>query len=127
MKTAAAGVAAPLLALQTSGVAAGGAQTKAKTQKLDIQTLSTHADRVTGGEVLIAIAMPAGSAASAPPPEVRLNGRDVSSAFRVQDRRSSTGSRPNGVRPRPSTAAGRNTTAARRYLSASGRHSAAIL
>jgi len=87
MKTAAAGVAAVLLALQTSGVAAGGAQTKAKTQKLDIQTLSTHADRVTGGDVLVAIAIPGGSAASAEPPEVRLNGRDVASAFRLQDRR----------------------------------------
>src|SRR3954471_13168700 len=122
MKTAVLPFTAVLPVIQTSR--GGGAQAGArafqasgnKAQKLDIQTLSTHADRVTGGEVLIAIAMPAGSAASAPPPEVRLNGRDVSSAFRVQDRWSSTGSRPNGVRPRPSTAAGRNTTAAR-YLS----------
>ena len=54
---------------------------------LDIQTLSTHADRVTGGDVLIGIAIPPGPAAASAPPDIRLNGRDISSAFRLQDRR----------------------------------------
>jgi hypothetical protein len=94
MKTAAARVLAVLLAMQTSSGAAAQAGARAfqasghMTTKLDIQTLSTHADRVTGGDVLIAIAIPAGPAApTAAPPDVRLNGDDVSNAFRLQSGR----------------------------------------
>ena len=76
MKRAALAFIAVLLALQTSGQAAA----PPKALKLDIQALSTRADRVTGGDVLIAIAAPAG--AQAVRPQVRLNGRDVSDAFR---------------------------------------------
>ena len=63
------------------------AQRTSSAKKLDIQTLSTHADRLTGGDVPIAIAIPPGAAAAATPPDVRLNGRDVASAFRLQNRR----------------------------------------
>ena len=84
MKNAALVAIAILLALQTSGLAAAGAQSKAK--KLDIRTLSTRADRVSGGDVLIAIAAP--SATSAPaanaPYAIALNGRDVSAVFHRQ-------------------------------------------
>jgi len=83
MKSAALAAFAVFLAMQTSS----GAAAPPRAPKLDIQTLSTHADRVTGGDVLIAIAIPAGSAASAAAPEVRLNGRDVSNAFRAVNHR----------------------------------------
>jgi Tannase-like family of unknown function (DUF6351) len=78
MKTAALALIAFLLALQTSGQAAS----QAKSRKLDIRTLSTSADRVTGGDALVGINVPAGAQPSAP--GVRLNGRDVSDAFRRQ-------------------------------------------
>ena len=82
MKRAALAFSLALLApLAMSGISAS-AQRKAAAQKLEIQTLSTHADRVTGGDVLIAIAIPAGASA-ATAPDVRLNGHDVSNAFRV--------------------------------------------
>ena len=42
----------------------------------DIRVLSTRADRVSGGDVLIAIVMPPNST-----PLVRLNGRDISTSF----------------------------------------------
>jgi len=93
MKSAALAAFVVLLAIQTSSGTAAQAGARAfqasgnKAKKLDIQTLSTRADRVTGGDVLIAIAIPAGAAASAAPPGVRLNGRDVSSAFRVVNHR----------------------------------------
>jgi uncharacterized tannase-like protein DUF6351 len=83
MKSAALAAFVVFLAIQTSS----GAAAPPRVNKLDIQTLSTHADRVTGGDVLIAIAIPAGSAASAAPPDVRLNGRDVSNAFRAVNHR----------------------------------------
>src|SRR5207237_2174232 len=85
MKTAALAAIALLLALQTSGLAAG-AQSKSK--KLDIRTLSTRADRVSGGDVLIEIAPPSASATSAAanaPYTIALNGRNVSAAFRRQN------------------------------------------
>jgi uncharacterized tannase-like protein DUF6351 len=81
MKNAALAAIVALLALQTSGVAAAGAPPK--TKKLDIQTLSARADRVTGGDVLVGIAAPAGAQPARP--DVRLNGRDVSDAFRPQN------------------------------------------
>src|SRR5437868_9314643 len=79
MKTAALALIALLLAPQTSGRAAAP-----KAARLDVHTLSTSADRVTGGDVLVAIVVPAGP--QAPAPQVRLNRRDVSDAFRRQDR-----------------------------------------
>lgn len=86
MKSAALAAMAILLALQTSGLAAG-AQSKSK--KLDIRTLSTRADRVSGGDVLIEIAPPSASAAAAAaanaPYTIALNGRDVSAAFHRQN------------------------------------------
>jgi uncharacterized tannase-like protein DUF6351 len=81
MKAAAVAVVAVLLALQTGGLAAAVAPPKSK--KLDIRTLSTRADRVTGGDVLVSIAAPPGAQAARP--DVRLNGRDVSEAFRQQN------------------------------------------
>jgi len=84
MKNAALAAIAILLALQTSGLAAAGAQSKAK--KLDIRTLSTRADRVSGGDVLIAIAAPSATSAAAAnaPYAIALNGRDVSAVFHRQ-------------------------------------------
>jgi hypothetical protein len=46
-----------------------------------IRTLSTHADRISGGDVLVEIGLPSG--ASSDSLVVSLNGRDVSSAFRA--------------------------------------------
>src|ERR1700694_4797563 len=43
---------------------------------LDIKTLSTHADRVSGGDVLVQITLDQSQAVA-----VTLNGNDVSSAF----------------------------------------------
>src|SRR5215468_4984500 len=84
MKSAALVFTAVILALQMSGQA-DAPPAKAKAQKLGIQTLSTRADRVTGGDVLVAIAAPAGAQpARADRPDVRLNGRDVSDAFHQQ-------------------------------------------
>ena len=83
MKTAALASIAVLLALQTSGSAAGAPKRTA----LDIRTLSTRADRISGGDVLLEIAPPAsGRAAAADAPfTIELNGRDVSSAFHRQN------------------------------------------
>ena len=84
MKSAALAAIAILLALQTSGLAAGA---QSKSRKLDIRTLSTRADRVSGGDVLIAIAptSPAPARAASAPYAIALNGRDISAAFRVQN------------------------------------------
>jgi hypothetical protein len=54
-----------------------GASQGAATRKIDIRPLSTRADRVSGGSVLVEIAAPS----SPQSPSVTLNGRDVSSAF----------------------------------------------
>ena len=61
-----------LLTLQTLSLSAARPQAGAK--HLDIRTLSTRADRVSGGDVLVEIAAPG-------LPVVTLNGRDVSTAF----------------------------------------------
>src|ERR1043166_9420888 len=84
MKTAALAVVAVLLALQASGMAAGAASKK---KTLDIRTLSTRADRISGGDVLVEIAPPAAAAPVAADAAyaVSLDGRDVSSAFRRQN------------------------------------------
>ena len=68
-----------LLAFQTLSLSAGRPQTGAK--RIDVRTLSTRADRVSGGDVLIEIVAPDGAAHSVPR-DVTLNGRDISSAFR---------------------------------------------
>src|SRR5262252_1381168 len=81
MKSSALVLNAVILALQMSGQAAAP-PAKSRTPKLNLQTLSTRADRVTGGDVLVSIAAPAGAPAARP--EVRLNGRDISDAFRQQ-------------------------------------------
>src|SRR5579864_827440 len=47
--------------------------------RIDITTLSTDAQRVTGGDVLVQIALPA--AADAPSLQVSANGTDVTAAF----------------------------------------------
>jgi hypothetical protein len=49
---------------------------------LDIKTLSTHADRVSGGDVLVQITLDQSQAVA-----VTLNGNDVSSAFHMARRR----------------------------------------
>jgi Tannase-like family of unknown function (DUF6351) len=61
-----------LLALQTLSLSAARPQTVAK--HIDIRTVSTRADRVSGGDVLVEIGAPRA-------PLVTLNGRDISTAF----------------------------------------------
>ena len=81
-----------LLALQTLSLFA--ARPRAGAKRIDIRTLSTRADRVSGGDVLIAIVAPGGTAEAVPhgiaPGKitpgavlVTLNGRDVSSRLRT--------------------------------------------
>src|SRR6266851_6631634 len=110
---------AVLLALQATGLTARGgllaaARAQSTPKKIEIRTLSTRADRVSGGDVLIEIvasgtgtakAAPYGAApgtgtAKAAPyvpapngpepsptrPNVTLNGRDVSAAFHPSSR-----------------------------------------
>jgi len=48
--------------------------------RLTVKALSTHADRVSGGDVLVGITVP-GEANGSKPLAVTLNGRDVSAAF----------------------------------------------
>jgi hypothetical protein len=61
-------------------VAVAARQTGAPAGKLEITTLSTDASRVTGGDVLVQLSLPAGTASGAL--RVTLAGRDVTSAFR---------------------------------------------
>src|SRR6267378_5505882 len=46
-----------------------------------IRTLSTHADRVSGGDVLVEISVPHAKGKNAL--EITLNGRDITSTFRA--------------------------------------------
>jgi hypothetical protein len=72
-----------VLAMETIGLAGapqGGAG------KIDVRTLSTRADRVTGGDVLVEIVMPGAGA-----PSVALNRRDVSTAFHATTRGAAVG------------------------------------
>ena len=62
------------------GTATGGAPAPPPGH-LSVTAVSTHADRVSGGDVLIEIATPGAAGASARPPAVTLGGRDVSAAF----------------------------------------------
>ena len=48
-----------------------------------ITTLSTHADRVSGGDVLVSIDVP--QLKHGATPSIRLNGRDITSTFRAGD------------------------------------------
>src|SRR5471032_279477 len=66
-----------LLAFQTLSLSAARPQAGAK--HIDIRTLSTRADRVSGGDVLVEIVAPGGTA-RAVPHDITLNGRDVSPA-----------------------------------------------
>ncbi len=70
-----------LVVLETLGLP--GVPPQPAARHLDIRTLSTRADLVSGGDVLVEIAVLAPAQAS--PPFVRLNGRDVSAAFHAQD------------------------------------------
>ena len=63
--------------------APAAAQTRLTKTDLEIRTLSTHPDTVSGGDVLVLIKMP-GSLAS-DKVSVMLNGRDVNPAFRVAE------------------------------------------
>jgi hypothetical protein len=81
MKRTKIGPLALLLACQTLSLSTARPQAA---KHIDIRTLSARADRVSGGDALVEIAV------LAPPqksrPFVRLNGRDVSSAFHPVDR-----------------------------------------
>src|SRR6058998_3726303 len=96
---------AVLLALQATGLTARGgllaaARAQSTPKKIEIRTLSTRADRVSGGDVLIEIAASGTGTAKAAPyvpapngpepsptrPNVTLNGRDVSAAFHPSSR-----------------------------------------
>ena len=65
-----------LLAVETLGLSASTPQT---VNRIDITTLSTRADRVTGGDVLVRIVLPEPGLAV----RATLNGRDVTSAFKL--------------------------------------------
>jgi hypothetical protein len=71
------GCVAVILALQT-GLITAGAQTGAG--RIEILPLSTRADRVSGGDVLLQIIPPRAGQSS---PTVTLNGRDVSAVFKT--------------------------------------------
>src|SRR5580765_5883185 len=75
MKTA---LLAVLLALETLSLSAARPQAGAK--RIDITTVSTRADRVSGGDVLVRVGIPAR------PSNLRatLNGGDVTNAFREE-------------------------------------------
>src|SRR5512138_1421212 len=77
--SSAVGVLAALLALQPSFASAQGRSAEAQ-DRFGVRTLSTHADRVSGGDVLVEITYP--DANKNHPLIVTLNGRDVSGAFR---------------------------------------------
>jgi len=73
------GLMAALLAVQVPvGIAQG--PSGGVRGRVAIRTLSTHADRVSGGDVLVEIALPPGS--RRPALTVTLNGRDATAAFR---------------------------------------------
>ena len=65
-------------------LAAAIADTPASNSQFGIRTLSTHPDRVSGGDVLVEISYP--NANSKFPLVVTLNGRDVSAAFRAGEK-----------------------------------------
>lgn len=89
------------LALGAVLVAASSSALRA--DELNIRTLSTRPHTVSGGDVLVAIDAPA--AASAGGLTVRLNGRDVTSLFRLDpDTRTQVGL-VTGLRPGPNTLA----------------------
>lgn len=69
--------------LLVSGSIAVAALQTAPTARLELTTLSTDAARVTGGDVLMQIALPTGVAADSL--KITAAGRDVSSAFRRAD------------------------------------------
>src|SRR5688500_14487613 len=52
---------------------------------IEIVALSTHADRVTGGDVLVRVTAPMTVREPVAHPMVTLEGRDVSAAFRPGD------------------------------------------
>ena len=66
------------------GAAKGGVQGSAPsaTGHLTVKAVSTRADRVSGGEVLIEIVPPGTAGTNGKPPAVTLDGADVAAAFR---------------------------------------------
>ncbi len=78
-----AGIRSCLVALLATALAPHGREARADdngSQSLQIQTLSTHADRVSGGDVLVQISLP--RAPRKGDVTVSLNGRLVTGAFR---------------------------------------------
>ena len=61
--------------------AAALAARPANTGRVAIKTLSTDASRVTGGDVLVQVTVPAGE----PRPRITVGGRDVTMAFKQGD------------------------------------------
>jgi Tannase-like family of unknown function (DUF6351) len=73
---------AALLALHASTAGLTGSGQRPPAPGIEINVLSTRADRVSGGDVLIEIVAPGErGSAMAVPFEAALNGRDVSTAF----------------------------------------------
>src|SRR5437016_13601235 len=69
-----------LTAAALGSVVAAQTPVGARPDALAIRSLSTHHDRVSGGDVLVEIVVPPGRGPA--PVNATLNGRDVSSAFR---------------------------------------------
>ena len=79
---------AALVAYSAMALVNAGPDTSAG--KIQIKTLSTDASRVTGGDVLVQVTVPAGM--STPSVKVAVNGQDVTSAFKPgQDARTLVG------------------------------------
>src|SRR5688572_14175015 len=75
---------AVLILLVTSPLASGAELASAQTRsaaQIEVRTLSTRPDLVTGGDVLVQLSLPPGIAADSV--SVTLNGRDITSAFRA--------------------------------------------
>ena len=75
---------AVLILLVTSPLASGAELASAQTRsaaQIEVRTLSTRPDLVTGGDVLVQLSLPPGTAADSV--SVTLNGRDITSAFRA--------------------------------------------
>jgi len=70
------------VALTASAVATVSVRAAASTGQVSITTLSNRADLVSGGDVLVRVGLPSGAHASAL--HLKLNGHDVTSAFRGQ-------------------------------------------
>src|SRR5215212_7482820 len=79
----AATVALPLLVTPTAAAAAAPSARSAARPTLDISTVSSRPDAVSGGDALVRVDVPSGVAPGTV--RVQLNGSDVTRAFRVVD------------------------------------------